>query len=360
MRVLFVLAGESLLSLLSEIRIDAREARLDAKEARVSSEKARLNSERALRMAERAEWERLWPTRMIPSPSGSDGSRSLRSPQDDERFPLKRDTVEFYGLFGTRLGAESKNWTVIPMLPPPLSFRPDGAAVPSIAKPLSAAAPPVTRAPTSAPSPVLFKEAILSHIWPSEKAPIADDLGAKLKLERGYHISPRNFLILPKAAERAFDAEAITFLPFRERDGRRGARVRVLNASLVPADEREYVQSLDGCELWLPYVVVATDDDAGAMLAGGRTSPVAARCNEQQAVQRLPFLRLLAWRALGALRRRVEDDEAAAAVTTSEMEAMGVSVDELAASVDSEGNTALRAVVRRLHDDHIYAFGRPR
>lgn len=69
--------------------------------------------------------------------------------------------------------------------------------------------------PSSPRAPVAFKDATLAHIWPSALARESDLLRQQLGLPPAFHVRVRNFLILHRAVELAFDADALLLLPAR-------------------------------------------------------------------------------------------------------------------------------------------------
>ena len=224
----------------------------------------------------KAELERLLirPTFSVAS-SGS----GVRSPKtENERFQLKVKVIDYYGLWdpATKELADVANRRVFTMLPPA------GAAA------------------DGGSSPVPFKEAILSHIWPSSLASESDAMRRLLGLPEAFHLCERNFLILHKAAESAFDADALLLLPTSAKPpappGARARSFRLADYRTAEADGRAEalvaVAALSGRALFLP------------LAAEGR----------------VPFLRLLAWKAVSALRAGAEADEGAAAAIPSEID----------------------------------------
>ena len=213
----------------------------------------------------RAELARLFipPTFSVAS-SGS----GVRSPKSEpERFALKVATIEYYGLWDpATANAEFAARRVFTMLAP----AGDGAIS------------------------VAFKDAILAHIWPSSLAGESDAMRRLLGLPVAFHLAERNFLVLDKAVENAFDADALLLLPARAvppappRARARAFRVGDYRASDADggAAARAAVAALAGRELLLP----------------------------RAAEGRVPFMRLLAWKAVSALRAGADfDDDAAAA-----------------------------------------------
>lgn len=200
-----------------------------------------------------------------PSSTASSERASARSPPAEDRIELKRAVIEFYGLWAPPL-ADGGGERVYSML----AVSVDGIR------------------PT-----ISFKNAILAHIWPSSMARDAVVLRRLLSLPQDLNLHPRNFLILDKSLEMAFDADALLLLPARptapgapasvRARAYRLARHRVHKAPEVA--ERENIGALDGCELFLP----------------------------RAATGKLPFLRLLAWKAVSALRAGAEAEDDAEA-----------------------------------------------
>ena len=224
----------------------------------------------------KAQLERLLirPTFSVAS-SGS-GARSPKT--ESERFQLKVAVIGFYGLWdpATAELTDIASRRVFTMLPP-AGAAADGGSI-----------------------SVSFKEAILSHIWPSSLASESDAMRRLLGLPEAFHLCERNFLVLHKAAESAFDADALLLLPIRaEPPAPPGARARVFRLAdyrTAEADSgakaRVAVAALSGRALFLPRA------------ADGR----------------VPFLRLLAWKAVSALRAGAEADEGAAAAIPPEID----------------------------------------
>lgn len=233
---------------------------------------------------ERQRLERLFirPIYHIPSSSGSS-----RSPRKEERVDLKIHAVDYYGLWDSSTKhLAPKLRKVYTMLP---SEDPDKPRV-----------------------SVLFKDAILSHIWSSGQEEAVGNVAALLCLPDDFHVKPRNFLILDKEAEVAFDADAILLFPHGAGEGTFiGARSRLLRIERAGMDEesKKKVRTYAGRELFLP------------------------RANEGH----VPYLRLLAWKAVSALRAR-EDERDASAELPDEL--------VLNASLDDAKEAPLKAVAR--------------
>ena len=128
----------------------------------------------------------------------------------------------------------------------------------------------------------------LAHVWLSVLAGEADTLRRVLDLPLAFHVHPRNFLILDKSVERAFDADALLLLPVRPSPPEPPTvRARVLRHS-------EF-QSSTAC---------GDAACAGIAALAGR-----ALYLPRAADGKVPFLRLLAWKALSALRAAAFNDE---------------------------------------------------
>jgi hypothetical protein len=121
-----------------------------------------------------------------------------------------------------------------------------------------------------------------------------------LGLPEAFHLCERNFLVFHKAAESAFDADALLLLPIRAEPpappGARARSFRLADYRTAEADggaeARAAVAALSGRAIFLP------------LAAAGR----------------VPFLRLLAWKAVSALRAGAEADEGAAAAIPPEID----------------------------------------
>ena len=195
----------------------------------------------------------------IPPIYNPPSSGSSRSPKPEHRLGLKEATIDYYGLW-----ASKKDCTVYTML-----------------------AGPDDDAGAAHPAAVPFADTVLAHIWPSSKSADAEVLVSLLRLPHDFHVLPRNFLVLHKEAEAAFDAEALLLFPARTPTLSATSRLfrteRITGAT--PAETAAKRSRLDGFarrRLFLP-------------LAGEG---------------RVPFMRLLAWKAVSALRAREEEDEA--------------------------------------------------
>ena len=195
----------------------------------------------------------------IPPIYNPPSSGSSSSPRREHRVGLKEATIDYYGLWASK---EAR--TVYTML-----------------------AGPDDDAGAAHPAAVPFSEAILAHIWPSSKAAEAEALISLLRLPHDFHVLPRNFLVLHKEAEAAFDAEALLLFPARTPTLSAASRLfrteRITGAT--PAETAAKRARLNGFarrRLFLP-------------LAGEG---------------HVPFMRLLAWKAVSALRAHEEEDEA--------------------------------------------------
>jgi hypothetical protein len=177
----------------------------------------------------------------------------------------------------------------------------------------------------AAPARVPFKEAILAHIWPSVLAAKALDAAGLLCLPEAFHVDPRNFLILRKPVERAFDADALLLLPRRTAGGGQDAVARVFSRHLSRLPEAERA-------LFSPTTVAASPPPAAAAAAAAAataaTAAAAAAATTpvrdstgydgrllflpRAAEGHVPFMRLLAWKVLSAIRAAHEDSDAQA------------------------------------------------
>lgn len=225
----------------------------------------------------RAELERLLirPTFSVAS-SPSRGVGGARSPKSQERFQLKLEVISFYGLWDPATADEPDVALrrVFTMLPERGSGTGDGDARVSVA----------------------LSDAILAHIWPSVLASESDAMRRLLGLPSAFHLNARNFLILDKTVETAFDADALLLLPVRAAPpAPPRVRARLFRLAEFPASSvaesgaaaRNAVAALAGRDLFLP------------LAADGR----------------VPFMRLLAWKALSALRAGAEDADESATTT---------------------------------------------
>ena len=134
--------------------------------------------------------------------------------------------------------------------------------------------PSSAAAPGMAPAPIPFRDAILSHIWPAKAGP--SEIAQLLHLEPDFNVRPRNFLILPKDVETAFDSDDLLLLPFREQSPqpRLGVRARLHPDSGV----NHALRWANHVPLYLPL----------------------------EAEGNVPYLRLLAWKAISAIRAAFE------------------------------------------------------
>jgi len=242
---------------LAEVR--ALSGKVDALDGKVEAQKQ--EQQRLRRLAELDNL--LIKPSFAPSSSGS-----MRSPHPEDRIPLKVETIDYYGLWASKVGDDSRNWTVYPMLAD-TDVGADGR-----------------------PAPVPLRDAILAHVWPSNQSQGGLPVAKLLGLPENFNVRPRNFLILSKPVEKAFDADALLLLP-RSGDGAGVppavvARVFRSRASRVPSVQPAVLESWSGRLLYLPNGNV-------------------------------PFLRLLGWKAVSALRASFEE-EAAAAELPSEVD----------------------------------------
>lgn len=219
----------------------------------------------------------------VKSIGSSTPSQPARSPRPEERIPLKIATIEYYGLWASS-EPDKASRTVYTMLP--------------------ASAPAGGASQVAVP----FKDAILSHIWPAKADP--REISELLGLGSDFNVQPRNFLILPKAIEKAFDADDLLLLPFRETSP---APHRGVRARLHPdTDSTHPLAWTDRVSLFLP----------------------------RESEGHVPYLRLLAWKAISALRT-----------------AFG-GADECPAFIDVDASVDGRGEVRRATDWYLEGGGK--
>jgi hypothetical protein len=242
-----------LLQLLAEQKLMRAEQRAEQKKIQEALD--------AMKVAQdRKDFERLF---IEPVRHTSGSWASVRSPKVDERFDLKVATVTHYGLWKFREGDDPKLWTVYPMLS-------DAAYV------------------DNKPVALPFKDVILAHVWPSKSGnPETHDVASLLGLPHTFAVEPRNFLLLPKFFESAFDSDSMLLLP---RSGAPPAvSARAHQVDLLPAHERQRLSAFCSTTPTL-YLPLASE--------GG-----------------LPFLRVLGWKGLSAIRARaLHEAEALAGV----------------------------------------------
>ena len=231
----------------------------------------------------RRDFERLFIQPVLHT-SGS--WTSPRSPLPDERFKLKVDTIDFYGLWASH-DTDRKTWTVYPML--------------SMDEPVD-----------GKPVPVPFNDAILAHVWPSKGSGETTAVAKLLGLAHDFSVQPRNFLILPKLLEAAFDSDAMLLLPGRGTlETPPTVSVRLNQLDLLPPDKQK--ELADFCasrrSLYLP----------------------------QASTNKVPFLRVLGWKALSALRSQGEEEG-----ETEVPDFVDANV-----SVDAEGVPPLRTAIKQ-------------
>ena len=241
---------------------------------------ARDRAERA-RDVERAYFDQLY-IRPVFSPLSSGGS-SNRSPRDEHRVALKIATIEYYGLWASAESDETAR-RVFTMLAS-------------------------SAAEEAAPVSVPFKEAILAHIWPSVLAPKALDAGGLLCLPEGFNVNPRNFLLLRKPVERAFDADALLLLPRRTAGEGQAVVARVFSRHTNRLPEAERALFSHAAVAASPAAAAAA---AAAPACGSTGYDGRLLFLPRAADGRVPFMRLLAWKALSALRAAHEDADARA------------------------------------------------
>ena len=261
--------------------------RTQQEQARSQHELLTLQQE-LLRKQALAELDRLL-IKPIFSPRSSGSSRS---PHPDARLALKVQTIDYYGLWDSSDEPDPTKRRVFTMLP---------------------------NSPSATPTSVPFHDAILAHVWPSSQSVDSLDLGRLLQLPEGFNVDPRNFLILSKSVELAYDADALLLLPRRGIDGAPPAAIaRVFEGRLLrlPDSVKAKLPSYGGQQLHLP------------------------RASEG----RIPFMRLLAWKAVSALRAAHEETDSLAdlpsdvhldATVTHNDEAVGAAVGASARAVDT-------------------------
>jgi hypothetical protein len=227
------------------------------------------------------------------SPSSSGGaSSSRRSPGTaDERIELKKAVITYYGLWVNDADGGTS------------SVQQEGAPPPAAQPSLRSRVYTMLVAPVAdgaARPSVSFSDAVLAHIWPSSMKSGAVSVRRLLHLPADFHLDVRNFLILNKSVESAFDADALLLLPARaEQDAPAVVRARTFRLERFRASkeqavaevDRSAISALDGLDLFLP-------------------------CAKDK---KLPFLRLLAWKAVSALRAAAEADDDGIAARAEEL-----------------------------------------
>jgi len=166
---------------------------------------------------------------------------------------------------------------------------------------------------------VLLQDATMAHIWPSSEADSAGLLADELKLPNGFHIHPRNFLLLPEDVHKAFDHGWLLFLP-----------IKAAEEGL----SRVFLRALH-----LDSVTVAGDPDSPqsqakrAWLRGLDGSFLTFRNDAR------PFMRVLGWRAWTT--------RVAPSGGGEESDVLWDEEDAEERSVDAEGNKALKGLITR-------------
>lgn len=207
------------------------------------------------------ELERL--DKLLVKPTYSPASyASSRSPRPEERFPLKEATIEYYGLWENKAQK-----TVFTMLQPQ---NPAGPAP----------------GPAARRTAVPLKDAIMAHIWPSAQSTDSIALAAQLGLPADFNVDPRNFLILHKDVEKAYDAHALLLMPRKAAGALSPSAVARPFARLAGRLAGFNANNYAGSELFLPKA------------ADGH----------------VPFMRLLAWKTVSALRAVYEEADAVASL----------------------------------------------
>lgn len=223
--------------------------------------------------------------RLFVKPVHSTGASSQRSPRKEERLDLKLHVISYYGM-------------VDPNDPKRCFTHVEGPSV-------------------------LLQDATMAHIWPSSDADNAGLLADELKLPHGFHIHPRNFLLLPEDVHKAFDSGWLLFLPTKAPEGEVDGAV-----SGGGAPSRVLLRTLN-----LDTVTVAGDPDSSssqtkrAWLRGLDGTFLVFRNTTR------PFMRVLGWRAWTT---RVAPSSGGECEVTWEGE------DAEGGSVDAEGNKALK------------------
>lgn len=179
---------------------------------------------------------------------------AVETPRTAEaRIALKVETVDFYGLWASDEPhkPDRKVYTMIPC----------------------------SDAEAAVPTAVDFSDAILSHIW---QARMPTDVAERdLHLPSGFHTHPRNFLVLRKQAEIAFDRGVLLLLP----SAGRSVTTKYFcknKGNLPPFMTGDEVADMAPRTLYLPQA------DKG----------------------KVPFMRLLGWTAISHLRERCENEQA--------------------------------------------------
>ena len=180
---------------------------------------------------------------------------------------------------------------------------------------------------------VPFKAATLAHVWPSALHGESDAMRRLLGLPAGFHVQERNFLVLSREAETAVDNDALLLLPARAAlPAPPAVRARVFRL-----DEFRSADTVHG----------AAACEAAARLAG--RALFLPRATQGGA----PFLRLLAWKAVSALRAGAEHDDEAAAAAYPQSVALDASLE------GGEGaRRAAGALAELLSVGLVFGFGR--
>lgn len=213
--------------------------------------------------------------RLVIRPTSASRSSVVSQSAGDERIRIKRATLDYYGLGVDMTGDNTANWTARTMT--------SSATVP-------------------------FADCTLSHIWPQTMSDAADTIAEELKLPERFYEHPRNFLVLPKPLEVAFDKMGVVLIPNRSGD----IVVRRWATTRLSRDEEREISKFYGQVLDWP-----------------------TRAQHQP---HLPFMRLMAFRVFSASKH------APAATSTG---ALG-DEDLLNVSQDETSREALRSVVGRL------------
>ena len=241
---------------------------------------------------------------------------SNRSPDSKDRLGLKIDTIEYYGLWASE-ETDKSHRKVYAMLEPirrdknssvalstqsvaSSSLAADGAGAGFFAtttttsststttttttiNAITSAAPNASASSQLARTPLPFSKVILSHIWPSSHRNFVEDAGIEFGLPERFEIDPRNFLLLPRETEEAFDAGALLMLPHKAERG---------NPPSVTARTFKAAKRFPGFE---DTLLSASYNDTPLYLP---------RASEGH----IPYMRLLAWKALSSIGPHEDQD----------------------------------------------------
>jgi hypothetical protein len=130
------------------------------------------------------------------------------------------------------------------------------------------------------PVAVPREEAILAHIWPSKMQNVVPKIAATLGLQEDFHVRPRNYLVLRKSEEVAFDKDALLLCPTRGPPVTAVARL-LHQERILDSEDVAHVRACAGRRLYLPRA------DEGC----------------------IPSMRLLGWKAMSALHAEATADD---------------------------------------------------